>query len=287
MTIITLPDELDSPINYPIGLYDYRNFSNLLRGKIKLTRNTFSFLRAGTKEVFSENESVTIDKHAFLVLKSGNCLMTEIVSTEQQIYRSILLFFTDEMLLNFLEKYKLPTSVTSDKTPSYLVCAYDGYIKNFTQSLEQIYRLDKALQNTLLPLKFEEIMTYLVQKEGVGFVSSILANRDDKVAKFVNVVENNKLKKLTLQELAFLCNMSLSSFKRAFVKQYDMSPIKWFQEKRLEHTAFLLSTQKKRPKELFASAGYETLSNFVQAFKKKFGVTPKQFQLAANSKNMV
>lgn len=95
----------------------------------------------------------------------------------------------------------------------------------------------------------------------------------------MNVIENNKLNKLTLPELAFLSNMSLSTFKREFTKHYHIPPIKWFQEKRLAHAAFLLSTQQKRPKEIYTEAGYETLSNFVQAFKKQYGTTPRQFQL--------
>ena len=137
----------------------------------------------------------------------------------------------------------------------------------------------KQLQKKLLKSKFEEIMTYLTDKKGKAFLNGLLKNHDDKIIRLINVVENNTLNKLTLQELSFLCNMSLSTFKREFSKQYQMPPSKWFQEKRLEHTEFLLRTQKKRPIDLYESAGYESLSNFIQAFKKKYGYTPKQFQL--------
>jgi AraC-like DNA-binding protein len=33
-----------------------------------------------------------------------------------------------------------------------------------------------------------------------------------------------------------------------------------------------------RPSDIFLEVGYETLSNFIQAFKMKFGQTPKQYQ---------
>ncbi len=279
MTTTALPDDLNIDLTATTQVFDYRNYNNSIRSQINLTKNTFSFLRTGVKEVFTENLSITIQNDAFLIIKSGKCLMTETVSPQDKVYKSMLFFFTDDMLFNFLEKHRLATQNSPEQAQSYLVCEYDTFIQNFVQSLQSISILNKELQHNLLPLKFEEIMTYLVQKKGVAFLSAILANQDDKVAKFINVVENNKLKKLTLQELSFLCNMSVSTFKRAFLKQYDMPPIKWFQEKRLDHAAFLLSNQQKRPIELYEPAGYETLSNFIQAFKKKFGLTPKQYQL--------
>ena len=73
--------------------------------------------------------------------------------------------------------------------------------------------------------------------------------------------------------------MSISSFKRTFEKHFHNSPSKWFQEKRLEHSAFLLKNKSERPSDIYQEIGYESLSNFIQAFKVKFGVTPKQYQL--------
>lgn len=279
MNTISLPEYLEIEHNAPIQVFDYRTYESSLKSKINLNKNTFSFLLEGTKEVITEHKSARIDNQKFLILKSGKCLMTEIVSTANQTYRSMLLFFSDEMLLDFLEKQAL-NFPQSQSIHSFFVCEYDPYIQQYVQSLEQIQYMEKGLQGSLLKLKFEEIMTYLVQKEGAPFLNSILENHDNKTIRLISVVENNALNKLTLQELSFLCNMSLSTFKREFTRHYHMPPGKWFQEKRLEHSAFLLSTQKMRSTELFEEAGYETLSNFVQAFKKKYGLTPKQFQLA-------
>ena len=121
-------------------------------------------------------------------------------------------------------------------------------------------------------------MLYLTYQNGTVFLNSIVRHIDDKVSRLTNIVENNRFKKLSLEELAFLCSMSVSTFKREFSKLYQSTPMKWFNQQRLDHIAILLSTQNKRPIDLFEAAGYETFSNFVQAFKKRFGVTPKQYQ---------
>lgn len=278
MKVISLPNYLPLKTNASIQVYHYEIDNNYLRSKINLTKNTISFLQEGTKELISHNKTNTIDNNEFLVMKSGNCLMTETISNTNKRYKSILLFFSDEVLLDFLEKNKLNTAPPKN-AKSYYAFSYDQYIQHFVESLEKISRLETTIQEKLLQSKFEEIMIYLTEKKGKTFLNGLLKNHDDKIVRLTHVVENNKLNKLTLQELSFLCNMSLSTFKREFSKQYQMPPSKWFQEKRLEHAEFLLRTQKSRPIDLYESAGYETLSNFVQAFKKKYGHTPKQFQL--------
>ena len=113
---------------------------------------------------------------------------------------------------------------------------------------------------------------------GIKFLNLFISQKDDQEKNFLNVIENNTLNKLTLKELAFLCNMSISTFKRIFEKKFKESPIKWFQDKRLEHSAYLLKNNSKRASDIYEEIGYENLSNFIHAFKLKFGVTPKQYQ---------
>jgi AraC-like DNA-binding protein len=128
-------------------------------------------------------------------------------------------------------------------------------------------------------VKFEELMIYLKETRGVDFIFSLISNVSNQFQHFIEIIETNKLNKLTIKELSFLSNMSVSTFKREFEKHFQSSPSKWFQEKRLEHAAFLLKSKSKRASDIFEEAGYENLSNFIQAFKVKFGVTPKQYQL--------
>ena len=125
-------------------------------------------------------------------------------------------------------------------------------------------------------------MLYLVEYNGLDFLYSIIDNSYDKHQKFMQIIESNKLNKLTIKELAFLANMSVSTFKREFEKHYNNSPSKWFQDKRLEHAAFLLKNESKRSSDIYEEIGYENLSNFIQAFKSKFGTTPKTISIKLN-----
>ena len=275
--VTVLPKDLKVKETDSLQIYNYRVANDIQKTKINLSKNTISFLRIGDKEVIGDDKTVRINNQHFVIMKSGNCLMTEKISNSEQIYRSLLLFFSDEEAISFLEKHKLYSTYTKDQK-SFYIFEYDSFIQHFVESLEKILQLPKVAQEKLLKTKFEEIMLYLVHQNSPAFLNGIIQQIDNKVNQLINIVNNNIHNKLSLEELAFLSNMSVSTFKREFFKLYKKTPIKWFNEERLNHIALLLKTQKKRPNEVYEAAGYENFSNFVQAFKKKFGVTPKKYQ---------
>lgn len=277
METIILPDVLNLSSSKSIVVYDYKSTIEISKQQILLSKNTFSFLREGAKEVFFDNSNYAIDNSEFLLMKSGNCLMTEKLSSESKYYRSILFFFSNEDVLQFMSKFNLETS-SSKITYSTHAFRYDSFITRFVDSLLDIVKLSKSIQENILKAKFEEIMLYLIDLNGVDFLYSLMENSGHQNLQFIQTIENNKLNKLTIKELSFLSNMSVSTFKREFEKNFNSSPSKWFQDKRLEHAAYLLKIKSKRPSDIFEEIGYENLSNFIQAFKTKFGVTPKQYQ---------
>ena len=277
MKTITLPDELNLDSSLSIGVYNYESAQEISKQQIILNKNTFSFLQEGTKEVFFDNSSYSINNSQFLLMKSGHCLMTEKLSNVQEHYKSVLLFFSNEAVLKFIRKFEINPTDSKNYYSTYSF-NYDSFIKGFANSLLDISKLSKSIQKNILDAKFEEIMLYLIELKGVDFLYSLISNSDNQSQKLMQTIESNQLNKLTIKELSFLCNMSVSTFKRKFEKSYAMSPIKWFQEKRLEQAAYLLKQKNKRPSDIYDEMGYENLSNFITAFKTKFGVTPKQYQ---------
>lgn len=273
MKTIKLPDELYLEITSSIQVYDYSSSKELSKQQIILNQNAFSFLMEGTKEVFFDSTSLIIDPSKFLLMKSAHCLMTEKLSDSNK-YRSILLFFPNDLLLKFIRELKLDLIKTVDYNSVYSF-EYDCFIKRYVNSLLDVSKLSKNAQSKLLYLKFEEIMLYLIEVQGTDFIHSLISNNNDATQKFIRTIESNQLSKLTLNELAFLCDMSVSTFKREFEKHYAQSPIKWFQNKRLEYAHSLLNLEQKSSSEIYFEVGYENLSSFIQAYKLKYGVTPK------------
>ena len=277
MNIITLPDDLNLKSSQSIEVYDYVNTKEISKQQIILSKNTFSFLQNGTKKVFFDDSSSLINNSQFLLMKAGNSLMTENFYNDETKYRSILFFFSNETVLNFIRKFKLNPQDNTNYASMYSF-DYDQYIVGFTKSILKISKFSKSIQNNLLVAKFNELMLYLVEIKGVNFLYSLINDRDNSFQNFIQTVDYNILNKLSIKELSFLANMSTSSFKRTFQKHFQNSPSKWFQEKRLEHSAFLLRQKSKRPIDIYEEIGYKNLSNFIKAFKIKFGVTPREYQ---------
>ncbi|WP_289665500.1 helix-turn-helix domain-containing protein [Flavobacterium panacagri] len=274
MKTITLPDEMDLEIAQSVHVVEYSSSKDVSKQQIILNQNIISFLIEGTKEVIFDNVALSIDPSKFIIMRSGNCLMTEKRISDTSNYKSILLFFSNEMVRNFIRKMESEKSESIEPKSVYDF-GYDDFLKRFVESLIDIAKLSKTVQIKLLEVKFEEIMLYLTAQYGTDFLYSLITNNNQTAQKFIRTIENSHLDKLTVKELAFLCNMSVSTFKREFEKHYSASPMKWFQNKRLEHAHYLLN-QEKSPSEVYFEAGYENLSSFSQAYKLKYGVTPRE-----------
>ncbi|WP_025124714.1 helix-turn-helix domain-containing protein [Myroides odoratimimus] len=276
MKSILLPNDFITDVTEQITIFDYHTKQEISKQQVILNQNTFSFLVEGTKEVWSDNSFEALDNSKFILMKAGHCLMTEKLSNTAN-YRSILLFFDNELTLNFISKYKIEL-VENKSTHSIHTFNYDNFSKHFVKSLMDIAKLSPSIQKRLLNIKLEEIILYLIEINGPAFLQSFITNNNNKSLKFIQTIEKNILKKLTLSELAFLCNMSVSTFKREFEKHYSDSPSRWFQNRRLEYAHTLLTQHATTASEIYLKVGYENVSSFIQAYKSKYNITPKQSQ---------
>ena len=212
------------------------------KSRITLTKNLFSFLLDGEKTVHYSGKTVRIDPNQFLLLAGSNCLMSEKLSTNGR-YRSLLLFFDDSLLTDFFIKYAeliRKLSAHSNRTKVPVVCFdKDPFILNYLHSLQLM--LEPAARSIVpgvttaasIPpamqlLKFEELMLYLAEKYPENLLSFQIGKQADLTdQQLKTTVESNLHGHISVEELAFLCYTSLSTFKRRFARLYGTSPNKW------------------------------------------------------------
>ena len=87
-----------------IFVYDFKMTSDVVKSKVNLSMNMFSFLQVGKKQVHFANTSMAVNSQQSLLLKKGNWLWTELLDTEA-IYFCKLFFFSEKKLTDFLSKY--------------------------------------------------------------------------------------------------------------------------------------------------------------------------------------
>ncbi|WP_299838038.1 helix-turn-helix domain-containing protein [uncultured Tenacibaculum sp.] len=264
----------DDNKNPDVFVYDFKMVSDVVKSKVNLSMNMFSFLQVGKKQVHFAGTSVAVNRDQSLLLKKGNWLWTELLDTEAEYYCK-LLFFSEKVLKNFLEKHTKNNITVKEESP-YFTIKNDAYISSYLNSLSAINEIPMALNENLLAIKFEELMLYLLQKYGQKFEFYLHSLIIEKSSPFKKIIESKIHSNLKLEEIAFLCNMSLSTFKRHFIKEYNVSPGKWLQDKRLNKAKELLEENTSTPSDIYLDFGYNNLSNFSTAFKNKFGVSPNQ-----------
>lgn len=262
--------------NPDLFVYDLKMTNDVVNSKVTLGMNMFSFLQEGKKQVHFEGKSVAVNKNQSLLLKKGNWIWTELLDTKE-IYYCKLLFFSEQILLDFLQKHTTkPSAKSNEKEPPYFIIKNDAYIVSFLNSLSLVPESSTEFSDHLLALKVEELMLYLLVQYGNKFESYLHSLIINDTPPFKKIVESKIHSDLKIEEIAFLCHMSLSTFKRNFIKEYKTTPGKWLQEKRLQKVKEILQQGHLKPSDIYSEFGYSNLSNFSIAFKNKFGYSPKQ-----------
>jgi AraC family transcriptional regulator, exoenzyme S synthesis regulatory protein ExsA len=265
-----------------ISIIRYRTAKPAARTKIMLPQNMITFLLEGEKTVHYAGTQVTVKPHQFVMLAAGNCLMSEKSTSQKADYHSILILFDSHLLADFFSRHAelMGKKPKRSGDQPFLLFEKDEFLRNFTHSLDCMLIGDKPIHPELQKIKLEELFLYLSlqyseqvqQIRGMNYE----ANDDMLVRQAVTSHINSTI---TVEELAFLCNMSLSTFKRRFARIYGNSPNKWLLEKRMEQAAKILLQNSRKASEIYHELGYENLSSFIQSFKQIYGITPKQYQL--------
>ena len=284
MDVINLPNDV-FPGQYKAGGVFFHNYTahpQTFRGKSVLHSNAISLVISGEKTMHFANKTVHIKDDSFHFLSAGNCVASMQLSAKNPLH-SILVFFDNEVLAGFFLKYhQLAEQLQGQTKPAneaFLDFKKDAFTINYIQSLLLMFESGKTISPEMGMLKFEELLLHLLEthpEQLLSFRGGCSGGFDD--IELRKVVETHVNTAVNLEELAFMCNISLSTFKRRFVKIYGTSPSKWFLQRRMEMAKKLLSHYNERPGEIYYKVGYENHSSFSETFKQTFGLTPSAFQ---------
>ncbi len=89
-------------------------------------------------------------------------------------------------------------------------------------------------------------------------------------------MEKNFMFNMPLEKFGYLTGRSLTTFKRDFYEAFHMTPQRWLTKKRLETAHYELTQKNKKPVDFYHEIGFENLSHFSFAFKKQYGLTPRE-----------
>lgn len=99
-----------------------------------------------------------------------------------------------------------------------------------------------------------------------------------RIKKAVNYINCNPDRRITLNELASVSQMSIYHFSRSFKACLGKTPYQYIMEGKIERAKAILTTTKKEIIQVGLDVGYDNQSHFTKNFKKIVGKTPKVYR---------
>lgn len=98
-----------------------------------------------------------------------------------------------------------------------------------------------------------------------------------KIGPAVKYLEANFDKVVSVKELATLCGLSESHFRRLFREKMKMSPVKYKNSILMKYASALLKSENMNISEVAESLNFCSIYAFSRAFKKEMGISPKKY----------
>ena len=176
----------------------------------------------------------------------------------------------------FEEEYKRYTDCKPDfKRKQFAVCHDILHALNMF-----VFEYSKNMPNAEITLDAQEtilihwlIRSLLGENYDMRSVSNNYA-----IARAQQYMEGHFAEKITVDSLAKLVNMSVSSFNRVFKKEIQVTPMDYLMELRLENSKKLLRRKEVPITEIAFRCGFNSSAHYSATFRKSCGITPTEYR---------
>lgn len=242
----------------------------------------FYFCTKGRATFHFENENQYLLKEGYsLLLYNPNIDIPINISLSKK-SKLVIFVITIQNLISYFKGYseKIPFIKNKIYENSYIEKPLSIQEKLIISQLED-YILDYEFENLYLTLKLHEILIHY-------FSSSNKKEQKNKKMDDKLVLQLNEIKKLlmdniasppTLKSISYTVGLSEYKIKEGFKKLYGKTISSFILDTKLEIGKDKLDMKVKQVKEIAYDLGYENPSHFIEAFKKKYGITPKQWMM--------
>lgn len=192
-------------------------------------------------------------------------------------FEAVFFFFEEGLISQFLQSQENRHQEAPQEVPGFLF-RYTSEIRHFTEACLQIYANKSTPSKAITKLKLQELL-YLISnsEQGIHFIQLLFSLQNKKKRNLHEFMLLNFDKPLAIADYAFLTGRSVSTFRRDFLRQFDISPKPWLIAKRMEKAKELLLNGQNSITEVSLAVGYDNLSHFIHAFRKSYNLSPKQF----------
>jgi len=239
----------------------------------------FMYIKNSDANFHSSQETVKLESNEAIVLQCDTFFVEFLSGRKVEEVEVIAIHLYPDILKKIYED-ELPNTIMQNalNAKSKKVVG-SQIISKFIESLDFYFQNPSLVNDDLLELKIKELVLLLIQSKNVDSVLELIKNLySTKVANLKDIVALHLYSNLGIEELARLCQMSLSTFKREFKKEFNTTPLNYIISKRLKKAETLLRIEDMTIREIAFETGYNDPQYFTRIFKKNKGLTPSMYR---------
>ncbi len=226
---------------------------------------------------------MSVMKPGETVLNWSNCLsgLTQTIGSGKTM--TVGLFLNHDQLSALADRYEQKLPKLLQKPPDVFTQRKDAITPSMRETIQHIVQCpfhgltrDLFLEGKVLELmtyKLEQLDTDRYQRAGDQLKQADL----DRVRYAAELLIKEPENAPCLDQLARTVGMSRTKFHDSFLKVYGVTPFDYLQSHRLRIARFYMLEGKMNVTEAAFAVGYSSSNYFSRAFKKFFGVSPKQY----------
>lgn len=241
----------------------------------------FVFVNEGEVSVRSQTNYMDLNKNQAILAK---CLNYFFETNEKQKESSEGV----EVIAVILHPSQVEELFEFDLTESSYTMNYnikqvevDRLLANYKESISILLDNPELADEKMIQTKLKEFILLMTKSQGapsqLDFLSALFKPLD---IEFKSTIQHNLYADLSLEELARLCHLSTSSFKRKFSETFNASPRKYISQKKIEKAAVLLKKEGSRVSDIAYDVGFDSLATFNRNFTSFYGKSPSEYRLS-------
>ena len=244
----------------------------------------FMYLLKGSSRTFTENSVHELGAKDAVLMRCGNFVAHLMPSGDSEVYEALAVHFHPDVLRKAYGN-EIPQVLRQQphKAPQLARVKTDQMLEKYIESLLFYFQNQALVTEELLVLKLKELLLLLANNDSAPEIRQILSNLFSPTPiEFHKVVETHLYSPISVNELATLTNMSLSSFKREFNKYYGESPANYLRNKKIERASQLLQSSDLPISHIAWDCGFQDVAHFARVFRKYNGCSATEFRAQKN-----
>jgi len=239
----------------------------------------FIYFLEGTTRIYSAIDQEGIAANESVLLRCGAYLADLFAISPDGKYE-IIVFHLYPDILRGIYADQIPSFVKPSDSKSLIrKITPSEIVKKFIEGLLFYFDNQELVNDELLTLKIKELILLLIQTKSADSILSLFSEIfTPRNVNIKEVVSNHLFSNLSVEDMARLSNLSVSTFNRTFQTIFHDTPANYIKSKRLERARELLSMSSLSVSEIAFQTGFHDVAHFSRSFKEMFKTTPTAFR---------